>query len=608
MYISKIIIKNFRNLKDCEATLNSEQARNIVLIGETQSGKTNLIHALRLILDEKSKHFTELIEKKDFNVLNEVINIEIEITSPLEHKLSALLYDCLSYADHQKRIVSGKLGLVSRYDAEEDKIHTGYYTGNKPDDLDIKSSLPKDINLAFQIGYLEPLRDVEAELGNKLNSPLRWALKNIKHTSESEKLEFEKQAKNIDIYMKAVFKESAIISSINSNNESLIGLRHKVEYSLQNQDLDFEDAVRNSSINYNLKENPFPLERGSLGLNNALYLSLKRLLHTDSNFKKRVTSFSGDEIESIDPFVWLAIEEPEAHLHPQLQRQVYNNFVKNAGDLFATIVSTHSPHLVSISNPQNLLFLKRDNNGDTTINQFKGDELDSTQLAKLKNYLHVTRAEMVFASGVILVEGIAEKNLISAWYPELDGLGISICSVDSTDFSEYEAFLNSLAIPYVIITDWDPKQQKIITNKKTGKKSIVQGDQKQSVNSYLVKHINALVVYPYNIYTNEQGCTLEWELFQLDAYDAPLLEYIKLRKPDAFQKHFNKLKAISPLEFKKAWNSTEVSKGSLSQNLAVYIQQQTKDSGISYGACFEKYVPKYIIDAVSAIKTSVEAK
>jgi putative ATP-dependent endonuclease of the OLD family len=79
----------------------------------------------------------------------------------------------------------------------------------------------------------------------------------------------------------------------------------------------------------------------------------------------------------------------------------------------------------------------------------------------LSRYLDVTRAEMLFARGVILVEGDAERFLVpvaaGTLKTPLDHLGITVCSVAGTNFTPYVKLLTGLGIPFAVITDWDPR-------------------------------------------------------------------------------------------------------------------------------------------------------
>jgi putative ATP-dependent endonuclease of OLD family len=83
------------------------------------------------------------------------------------------------------------------------------------------------------------------------------------------------------------------------------------------------------------------------------------------------------------------------------------------------------------------------------------DELDD-----LENYLDATRAELLFARGAIFVEGDAEEALMPIFAASLghslDELGITVCNVAGTNFRPYVKLAEALALPYCVITDWDP--------------------------------------------------------------------------------------------------------------------------------------------------------
>lgn len=224
------------------------------------------------------------------------------------------------------------------------------------------------------------------------------------------------------------------------------------------------------------------------------------------------------------------------------------------------------------------------------------EQWSELELAKLKNYLQVTRAEMVFASGVILVEGIAERNLITAWYPELDEEGISVCSIDGVDFEIYESFLKDFEIPYVIITDWDPKQTKELV-----------GDQNKSTNSYL-KSKNRNIVSP-PVYTDHNGCTLEWALLRIEFYKNIIKDIAVENQPDAGENNFKSAADACPLTFKKLWKNMDLNKGLVSKKLASEIQIKRSEllkckQGKSYTLVQEEVeIPPYIKRAVEYLKS-----
>ncbi len=158
------------------------------------------------------------------------------------------------------------------------------------------------------------------------------------------------------------------------------------------------------------------LSSASLGTLNVLYIALMQL--------ELERLIERGEIE----YALISIEEPESHLHPHLQRRMFGSLLTD--DVKSgTVISTHSPHIVSVTAPKRLVVL-REVDGETVACAASTADLTSHAWHDLGRYLDATRSELVFARRVVLVEGFAEQVLLPLAAPvDFDELGVSVCPI-----------------------------------------------------------------------------------------------------------------------------------------------------------------------------------
>jgi putative ATP-dependent endonuclease of the OLD family len=461
MRIARIQVQNFRNFK----LLDIPVGEHAVIVGENRVGKSNLIFALRLILDPTLPDSIRKLRLEDFwdglprpLTKDDRIEISVELADFEDNEdLLAILSDHLiqnspmvarlTYA-YQPRA-----NLESETEKESDYEFVLYGGGRPENDFgyQLRQSLPLEL--------LQALRDAEGDLANWRRSPLRPLLDNAASLIDHE--EIEKLAEEITEATAKVTGIEGIEELGKSINEALIemvGSAHGHDVSLGFSPTDPDKLIRALRLFIDGGKRGIP--DSSLGATNLLYLVLTtmRIRHEAEQGERNHT--------------FLAIEEPEAHLHPHLQRCAFRSYLaprqpvdpESAADFDATILlTTHSPHVVSVSPVQSLVLLRYSKEDECSVG-VSAAALDLTpeELADIERYLDVTRGEVVFARGVILVEGEAEAFLVPVLAKrlghDLDKLGITVCSIGGTHFLPYVKFLGTdgLQIPFAIVTDEDP--------------------------------------------------------------------------------------------------------------------------------------------------------
>jgi putative ATP-dependent endonuclease of OLD family len=157
------------------------------------------------------------------------------------------------------------------------------------------------------------------------------------------------------------------------------------------------------------------------------------------------------------PEVIIAIEEPEAHLHPIFQRLVFRNIILSSD--YSVLLTTHSPNIASVSPLDYMIHILRKTDSISNINSYADLDISIKDKTDIERYFDVNRGEIYFGRGVLLVEGIAEEYLVRRFAEllgmPLDVYGIVVGNINSTNFLPYIQFLKKMGIPYAVITDGD---------------------------------------------------------------------------------------------------------------------------------------------------------
>ncbi len=155
----------------------------------------------------------------------------------------------------------------------------------------------------------------------------------------------------------------------------------------------------------------------------------------------------------------LALEEPEAHLHPNAQRHIYAQLQQSIGQ---KIISTHSPYVAAQADLAELRHFHKAA-AETEVAALNLAGFEEEDLRKIRREVMHTRGELLFARAVILFEGETEEQALpifakAHWGEEPFTRGVVLVGVGGD--SNYLPFLRvaeSMAIPWFIFSDGEPK-------------------------------------------------------------------------------------------------------------------------------------------------------
>lgn len=482
MYISKLFVRNFRKFDNEGITFNFRKGINIIL-GENNVGKSSIIDVLRLALSSGQYRKGIYANISDFHI-NEYgereNKIEIDIYfEDLSEEQGIAFYKLTDGTNTQK----AQLHII--YEIYKDtkgneKVKDYIFGGTRKQPIDKETF--DNINLVF----MAALRNAENDLKPSRNSQLASLLytfapnKDDKERITSSFIKANETVKddkaisavertinnNLNLIEKEELNQEICINLLSPTFES-IASNLDLSYTFPNKFIkilktellemvssfgikDISDIMSNIDENYikvdiqklrndsklislynelakKTRENNLSLKQNGLGYNNLLSMAT-----TLGDLQKKPSD------EEISIFL---VEEPEAHLHPQLLDLLFNFFKRSdKSNKIQIFMTSHSPTLISKADIDSLNIVYEYDNKIQCSSLGELQLLDDEK-EDLKRYLDVTKSQLFFAKRVLFVEGISEAILISEFANLLkrpfDKYSVEVVNINGVAFEPF---------------------------------------------------------------------------------------------------------------------------------------------------------------------------
>jgi len=453
--IKTVRISGFRGLENIEVSLE----HTTVLTGMNNTGKTSFLKALQLALgsrqfvsqDDFFIHGTSISEK----IIIDLLIVPIDDDGRQKANFSED-WEILFTTDRIRNDAEGSAFLPLRTVITFDLIKNNYnaqqailqdwpefeHEGSKW----FESEGGKRTNFRFDeipFYYMDAQRDIledtklKSSYLGKMLSKVEYSQKDIKEIEEQIKTLNEKAVSSSDILSNIKTNLKELNTAMDSRGEGI----EITPFTKKVRDLN-----KGLTIYYTDNQDSFSMEYHGMGTRSwSSLLTLKSFITLLSkNAQKKESVF----------FPVLAIEEPEAHLHPNAQKKLFGQIEAISGQ---KIISTHSPYISATANISQLRSFYKD--ATVTCGRMNMDSLSPEEIRKIKRQVINTRGEIFFSKMIIFFEGETEEQALPIFAQKHFGKTPVEIAVDfvgvggHNSYFPFIRFAEAFNIPWLIFSD-----------------------------------------------------------------------------------------------------------------------------------------------------------
>ncbi len=458
-----IRVADFRSLTNIEVVLNDLT----VLVGANNAGKTSLLDAAQFAIGANRR----LLGKEDIRLANDEADVpkgrraivdillrpvdddgKIVETFPEGSFWTGLWGPGIAQDDDQDDMV-GMRSVLEWSDVYGDYRTTRKFLKEWKPFAEWHDAEVGDIVSAAQIEaialhYIDAKRDLEDDLRTR-GSFWRRLTEDL-GLSEDEVLKLEEALSDIN---KTLVEKSKVLQHL---RENLMELKKVIAFEKAGVDIapvprHLRDLSRGVDVSLNSGgTSAFPLTRHGMGTRSLASLLVFRAY---ALWRREKAEDGGDEAHTL-----LALEEPEAHLHPHAQKALFAQIRDIPGQ---RIVSTHSPYFVAQSRLEDLRLLIK-TKSDTTVSQLDVTKLTPDERRKLEREVLASRGDLLFSRALILFEGETEEQALpifaeSYWGATAHEKGFSFVGCGGANYYPFVWLANSFGINWYVLCDGEER-------------------------------------------------------------------------------------------------------------------------------------------------------